>query len=542
MTPRAQGRSDPQGSTDRPRRAEGDRRPRSGLLPFTWAFVAIGLVVVSWTLATPLMAAPDEPTQVANAAAVVRGQIDEPIHHTYSGGQSMVHVPGWIESARKLEQCYAFKPTVPASCEPSISITTKMVDERIQFSNYPPLYYVIVGIPSLWLTGTTAVYWMRLTGDLVNCLLLALGLVLLARYHSRRLPLFGALIALSPMVLFVTSVVNDSGLEVAAAFAAWCGGLCVIEQETPHRFVTVGTSIALVLFVLARPVSPAYVAVLIVTLGLLAGWQRTRQLLGSPDVRRIAAAVAVAMGVAVVSLVIGGQPSLLGSPVKPALSALGSIEDTLRLTKLRLLQCIGTFGWLDTPVPLFTTVIWTTAAGLLLAAGLAVSSACRRALPFLILAILVAPVVFESPRINVVGTYWQGRYWLPIVMGVPLVASTFGRPATHRRSRLRLQRAAAMLVSGLILGAAQLAAFLTALHRYETGLGAKPGTPVTWTPPGGTVLVVTLLIGGQLLLVAFATVAVLRPPAWRPPPSDGTLANGSSPGQRGSPILAVRSD
>ena len=128
---------------------------------------------------------------------------------------------------------------------------------------------------------------------------------------------------------------------------------------------------------------------------------------------------------------------------------------TLRLTGPRLLQTIGDFGWLDTPAPHLTKVIWIVAVAALVVLGLAISARCRRALPLLALAIVAMPVLFEAPKLNASGTYWQGRYWLPLIVGVPLLASTaLGRiPALH--SRRSPAAVIAVLTAGLILGVAQ---------------------------------------------------------------------------------------
>ena len=50
------------------------KRAVASLGTFLWAFAAMGVILVAWTLATPLAAAPDEPSQAATAAAAVRGQ------------------------------------------------------------------------------------------------------------------------------------------------------------------------------------------------------------------------------------------------------------------------------------------------------------------------------------------------------------------------------------------------------------------------------------------------------------------------------------
>lgn len=473
---------------------------------FAWAFLAAGASLASWTLATPLMAAPDEPNHVVQAAAVVRGEWDEREEKGPAGLQGIARVPEWVAQGESLPLCFAFKPHVSAGCAPKMISKATTVPAPTQFSNYPPLYYAIVGIPSLIFAGAHAVYAMRFLGDLVNTAFIALGLFLLARYHPRRSPLVGAMIALSPMVLFVTAVVNSSGMESAAAFAAWCGGLCVIEHEKVPLALAVYTAIAFVFLILNRPISPVNAAVIVVVLAILVGWRSTMAWLKERTLRPIWVPALLAVIVAGIFLLIGGLPHLLGYPTKPRLTLAGSIWLSLRQTGSRLRQCVGDFGWLDTPVPLLVAVIWASAVVGFLAPSLILSPRCRRALPFLALAIVAMPVIFEAPKINAIGLYWQGRYWLPTIVGIPLVASTLRRDRPLRPERSSLSSSIRLIglpSLGALLIVGQVVAFLTALHRYQTGLGAAPGTPLRWSPPGGASDVLGLLIAGQVLLLGF---------------------------------------
>ena len=177
---------------------------------------------------------------------------------------------------------------------------------------------------------------------------------------------------------------------------------------------------------------------------------------------------------------ISGSPELLGAPQKPPLSLLSNIWLTLRLTGERGVQTIASFGWLDTPAPHIVTLLWVCAVVGICAYGLARSARCRRVLPLLILVIVVLPVVFESPRINGVGTYWQGRYWLPLAVGLPLIAAV---------AEIRRWSPWIALVGLLVV--AQIATFSIALHRFD------------WSPPASTAVVVTMFVIGQLLLTAF---------------------------------------
>ena len=456
--------------------SDGRRRWR-GLLCFFWAFVAVGVAIASWSLATPPGAAPDEPSQVIQATALVRGQFDQPEHHSQPGNLATVQVPTWAVGLGVVPDCFVFHPEISAGCAPALTNDSRQATGQTQFSNYPPLYFALVGLPSLAFDGVKGVLSMRFASVVLNGALLALGLYLLARYHPRRLPLVGALVALSPMVLFITSVVNASGLETTAGFAAWCGGVCVVELDEVPRMLAALTALSFAVLVLTRPISPLYAVVVIGVLALLAGRRRIVALSRDRSVRLAGLAVVGAVVVAGVLLGIGGTPSLLGFPHKPRLSTSGEIAFTLRLTGQRLLQCIGDFGWLDTPAPAFTLAVWSTAVAALVGFAITVSSSCRRALPVLVVAVLAMPVLFESPKIDAIGPYWQGRYWLPLLVGVPLVAATAWKGGHHRRAWSSTWSVAGVIAGGAVLVAAQVAAFLTALHRNETGLGARRGPP-----------------------------------------------------------------
>ena len=76
------------------------------LLLFCWALLAIGTAIGAWTIATPLMAAPDEPAAVVQAAAAVRGQLDIAEHQAGLGPEAPVRVPAWVASIHDLPLCF----------------------------------------------------------------------------------------------------------------------------------------------------------------------------------------------------------------------------------------------------------------------------------------------------------------------------------------------------------------------------------------------------------------------------------------------------
>lgn len=500
-------------------------------LLFIWPFVAIALVITAWSIATPLMAAPDEPSHAADAAAVVRGEFDVPEARGPIGELAHVRVPEWVASAAFLPGCFEFKPKVPAGCSPKLNSSSAPAQATTQFSHYPPLYYLLIGIPSLVARGTNALYSMRMVGTLLNAALIALGLFLLARYHQRRRVWAGVIVALTPMVFFVSSVMNSSGMEIATAFAAWCGGLCIVECRPIPRALIVWTSLAFILLILSRPISPVNAAVIVVVVCTSAGWARTKEIARDREARVLILSLCITGLGAAILLAIDGTPSLLGVPMSPRLSLGSSIWLTLRLTEYRLRQAIGQFGWLDTPIPEAVFAIWTVAVASVVGVGLVISRRSRRALLLLAATSLAMPIIFESPRIDQVGPYWQGRYWLPLLVGIPLVALASSGSTSPRHGRRRTSNRSVpftVLLLGVVLAGCQVWSFLTALHRYEYGFGVTSPTIAHWQPPGGPALVLSLFIVGFLLFLAFVAFS-----AFKSNPAESSTVPNPDPGRRG---------
>jgi hypothetical protein len=149
------------------------------------------------------------------------------------------------------------------------------------------------------------------------------------------------------------------------------------------------------------------------------------------------------------------------------------------------------------------------AVGAGLIAGSLTSRQLLRSLPVLAVIVFAMPFLLDLPTINQVGPGWQGRYWLPILMGGPILAAAGWRGLGARAPAPFV--AAAIAAVGGILVAAQVDAFLLALRRYRTGLaGGSPSLP-RWAPPGGSALLLGLLIAGQVLLVLLAVSRVALP-------------------------------
>jgi hypothetical protein len=459
---------------------------------FFWALLAVGLCLGAWSLATPLGAAPDEPEHLIQATAIYRGHFDGPeaplrYGPAFDGDIAVVVVPQWATSvADPLDW-----PIVPActavACNlasPPLTSYTMPVKAGTQFSNYPPLYYVLVGWPTVLVSGDHALYGVRFVSVVLDSALLALGLALLARY--RRRALLGAMVALSPMVFFICGAVSSSGMEIAAGFAAWCAALCVIEVDPVPRRLALATAVAFVALILSRPISPANAAVVVVVAAVLAGWSRAKAVATDRALRAVWTGGGLAIVIAGAFFVFA-RPSLTGPPERPPLGHLGELWLALHLEPSELRETVGYFGWRQIPAPEWVYVVWVAGVAALVIYAAVVSPQARRALGVLVLAVVAWPLIFEAPKINTVGPYWEGRYWLPIVIGLPLVAAT-ALPRMRRGPKVALLA---------VLFAAQMACFVNTVETY-VGRQSKPGAAVMWYPPGGAHFLGSLFVVGFL--------------------------------------------
>jgi hypothetical protein len=480
-----------------------------------WSAVVIFCVLGGcWSIATPLFASPDEPSHVIRAASVVRGEIlgnDPPKARHDLKGWLLVDLPALYLSAGKVG-CYAFKPDTPANCTAFTGSTTHDVEVPTSAGRHPPAYYAVIGLPSLVFVSGLGVRLMRLLNLFITAALLASALVTLLRFSRFRLVAVGVACAVTPMVLFLAAVVNPSSVEIAAALGVWIGGYALLTEATrviDARLVARVTVAGSVL-ALTRQLGPFWLGIIAVTLVAVVGLAVIRVLWASRAVRigafvMLACSVAQMLWIAGTGTLDAANSNVAGVHGSTTQLASGSVGRGL----IYFHELIGIFGWRDTVPPTAVFVFWTAVLGGLVA--LAVLVASRR----LILAIMSTafltwflPVFLEARSAGTAGYFWQGRYTLPLAVGVPILAA-FAFAGRRWSSRVATRVA---WIAGIALGASQVLAFIQALHRYTVGTRHKfdffASTP--WEPPLPalllTVVFVIAVAAWYLLLVGRSVV------------------------------------
>lgn len=496
----------------------------------TVLFTLVGGLVLCWILLMPPGAGPDEPGHLVRSGAVARGQLADA--DTYDLPDSYrLPEPG----------CYAFQPMTAVSCADLPAVNGETISLPTRAGEYPVWGHLTFGLPTL-LPGLAPVWWARLAGGLVATVLVAGALA--AAWRSGPLIAGSLLVGLTPMAWSTFGTVNPSTCAIAGAAALWTGLLASdprsrrigshtwlttagwVALTLPRRDGLIWACIALVVALAAtdrtavgwwrsltfpdrlliglstvtaagwgltadsRASQAVVAAPLIVVAAEALRWWWTQRSLSRPQ--RISMSIAVvAFGTASLAALVSGRPG--GWNTDLAIAVVAQTDDNL-------VEAIGVLGWLDTLVPWFTVFLWFALIGALAATALltGVRTVCWAAV--LLAMTIVTSWVFELYHGNESGTYWQGRYSLPLLIGVPLLLTVDTDRARAAASAF-LRRIDRVTCVGalLILNVAAWAA----ARRFGVGtLGSY--LPWRWDTPIQPVPPVVVLIAHAIITIALA--------------------------------------
>jgi hypothetical protein len=170
-------------------------------------------------------------------------------------------------------------------------------------------------------------------------------------------------------------------------------------------------------------------------------------------------------------------------------------------------QLVGVFGWLDTDMPHQDYTLYYRA---LIAFALA-ALLFRSVRSFLaIVVVAVAAVVLsrglEAQQLGVIGRWWQGRYSIPIEMGIPILAGFGIRDASKRWTFLPVIISVAMCS---IAGWLQFDGMRRFLWRNVAGLSHPFTLSGPWQPPLGALFWLILLVVAMVALSVLSLVPLL---------------------------------
>lgn len=482
------------------------------------AGLVLFVLMAVWSLAMPLMSAPDEPSHVIKAAAVVRGELggelgEAPKDTSEPGAPTWVEVPDDIASLEHHPDCFRFEQDRAADCTDPLDPRDDDLERAGTYAGqYPPLYYVLVGWPSLVLSGEVAVHAMRLVSAALCAFFLAWGVRRTMQLDARR-ALWGAAVAVTPMCLFIGGSVNPNALEIATAFSFWTACLALARRRSdadvsvaPPTSWFVQAVVSGAVLINLRTSGPLWALIALVVAVVAARPGAVAALVRVPAARWSALAALVAGAVSVAWIATHSEivttEGLFPEYAQPRLV----VAVVLLATAMYVEQMIGNFGWLDTSAPYPTTLVWYGAASALVLLALARPGARRPrlAMVLLVLAVVLVPVALSIPTAEAAGIIWQGRYTLPIAVGLPLLAALLTTGLAEETARL-VDRLVVLTVGLLAVG--HVGAFYWASRRYSEGMD---GTWATLSPEWASPLGFLPAVALYTAVVAVGAVLAVR--------------------------------
>jgi Predicted membrane protein (DUF2142) len=484
-------------TSDRKPATDRSTRRRGWLLAFLGFMLCIG----AWSVAAPYDGTPDEQQHILRAASVAAGQVAVHPANEIEGGGAFVTVP----SSLVRDRCWQYVSRRPAGCTAEPGGARTPVRAISGAGRYHPIYYAVVGLPLRLWPDWTGVLLARLISGALCAALFATALMDALRWSRHRLMAVAILVGVSPMATHMASAVNPNGVEIAAGVALFAAAVPLLFAPGAERSRTLLWHVGVAALTLAvlRAGGPLWVAVSVAALLLPLRWAKLRQLWAWRPVRWWTLVVGLAM---------------VGSLVWTALFKTTNLGDFTHGQRLSLAQAIGTevdiwreyademvgvMAWLDARMPGSMYLIWESAVAALLVWGFIVAHrAGRWRMAALAAGGLGIPFVMQIAYVNKVGFVTQGRYLLPVAVGLPILATfliqEYGLPGDKSRTLLRLY-----IVTLLPI---HLVALVFTMVRWQRGLSRGAGlrglNPLSgsWQPPLGPVLPLVATIAGLLLI------------------------------------------
>jgi hypothetical protein len=463
----------------------------------SWRVAAAGylLLAIAWALGNPVSAAPDEPQNAVKAYATATGQLrgapyaspvrdpNDPREAWFRRAGRVYDLPARLVPPTNT-RCYAFDPHKPASCqdEPAPPRAPGDIVGGTQLARYLPVLYAPAGVA--FASARSYDDGIR-RARLVDAVLFAFLVGWALRLAGRRAGA-GVALAVTPMIVFLSSSVSTSGLEAAGGVLLWIAALRAFAGGATDAWAAMAVGGAVV--ALGRGVGPPMVVTVVVIALLLArfgefGSLWRTQLTETPVRAAVGVlALAVAGGVAWTFLAMPHPPLDLGV-------ARDHLGEAWRAMPEQLREAVGVFGWLDTRLSDGVYV----AVGVVVVAAIVAAVAVDRTWRALVLVALTIGAVVLDIAVAVlveaqIGYGMQARYVLAFAVGVPIVAAWL----LAQRRALPPAVVAAMFVAA---GALHVVAFVANANRYGVALMPE----------------VAIAVAGAVLLAASGGLRLVEP-------------------------------
>lgn len=464
---------------------------------FFVSFVVLLAPMLLWALASPMMSVPDEPAHAIRAAAVVRGQV-ESVPWSQDPTVARAEVPRYVAHAHELT-CYKFRDDISAGCvRPLTGDPTEIVVTGTSAGMNSPAYYAIVGLPTLVIDGTPALYAMRGVSAALSAGALALMVMQLMQLPRSRWVVVTTAVAVTPMVLYLGGSINPNGVEAASAGALFATLVATVSTPASKRILWERAAIvALTAGLLLSTRSIAILWMLVIVAAAL-GFANSRVVAGL--IRQPATWVAIGASALFGGLTVAWYLGLDTFAEQRGAGAGGDPIQELYSMLLRTFDfsdgLIGFFGWTDTRSPTFSLMVWSF--GIMLAFVATLVWGSRRGkfvVAGLSVVMVLVPAITQAILISSLGSIWQGRYMLAVMMCL-LVACGLAIDDSGQMPQPTASVKRFVIALFVLLSLGHMFSFISTLRRYMItvyGDVEDMFTSPMWQPPGGWLMPTALL-------------------------------------------------
>ena len=368
--------------------------------------------------------------------------------------------------------------------------STSIATQVTSAGRYPPFYYSLVGWPTLVFAGPPAFYIQREITVLVSALLLGLAAWSASTTLRSGRVLLALGIAVTPMAIYFMGGVHPHAPEIAAAAGVWISGWALLQSRSKlNSGVMARLTISACALALSRPLSVLWLALIVASLLIgfshASHWVVFRRSLSA----KLCAGVVISTCL-VQSIWVGSTGALTQSTLGVKISTMEAITTSMYRQVSGVAQMIGLFGSFETKAPSFVYLVWLVAGTCFVVTALLLGSRRERlALVLVIASSVVIPSAAEVATREQTGFPWQGRYTLPLAIGILLLSGMIAsRRFRSTADGLSWDRIARIVVP--LVGVAHFFAWASALKRYS--LGESSSFPfgyyiIHWSPPGVSV-------------------------------------------------------
>lgn len=461
---------------------------------FTFALLGNLLIQAAWALVVPPFRGLDEHDHAFKAAAVAHGDWGWRHEASPLGWGEMLTAPRDLVVAAGPE-CSDLPYTTTDNCLPGEERGGDLVLVASSASRYNPVFYAVVGLPTLALDGVAALYAMRAAAAILCAALIAGAAVVIRRWSTTGWPATAMLLAMTPVFTYSTSVVAPNGVELAGALLLWAAlagyGRGRDEAFAPKLMLTVATLAAIPLTGV-RALGPLWLALIVITACVI-----------RPSLIRLLLATRsgwISTTVVVVTAVASAGWTLIAGTNSPEATTgefgRPSFSDMAGSATLWLLQSIAAFPARDELAPLSLYAIALVAWWLLGALAFRVASRRLRIVSFAALLVTLAvPVAITLATFDTLGSVWQGRYGYPFAIGIILLGGlALDRAVTG-------PRLVPVVVAGAVMATIQVIGQLGVLSK-ELANSPQAGTSA-WPAPSIWFVVLLTTAGSALFCCAF---------------------------------------